>query len=210
MTINDDALNEVNETINLTLTNPTGGAVLGGLSSTALAIIDDDPMPGLSISDVSKAEGDNGMTDFVFTVTLSAASGQNVFVDYVTADGTAHANSDFAFLTGNLGIGAGTMSRDITVRVFGDPQFEPNETFFLNLSNSAGATITRRRARYDRKTTHRRRTFAFSAGSAASTKMAARRHYCFAHGGSNGQFPFNMQLNGTASSGVITRRPRAL
>jgi ribosomal protein L35AE/L33A len=143
VTIKDDALNEVNETVNLTLTNPTGGAVLGGLSSTALAIIDDDPMPGLSISDVSKAEGDNGMTDFVFTVTLSAASGQNVFVDYVTADGTAHANSDFAFLTGNLGIGAGTMSRDITVRVFGDTQFEPNETFFLNLSNSAGATITK-------------------------------------------------------------------
>ena len=143
VTIKDDALNEVNETVNLTLTNPTGGAVLGGLSSATLSITDDDPMPGLSISDVSKAEGDNGTTDFIFTVTLSAASGQNVFVDYVTADGSAHANSDFVFLSGNLGIGAGTMSRDITVRVFGDTQFEPNEAFFLNLSNPVGAVLTK-------------------------------------------------------------------
>ena len=205
VTINDDALNEVNETVNLTLTNPTGGAVLGGLSSAALTITDDDPMPGLSISDVSKAEGDNGMTDFVFTVTLSAASGQNVFVDYVTADGTAHANSDFAFLTGNLGIGAGTMSRDITVHVFGDTQFEPNETFFLNLSNPAGATITKSQGKGTivNDDSSQAGTFAFSAGSYSANENGGQATVTVSRtGGSNGAVSVQYATsNGTAVVG---------
>ena len=36
-------------------------------------------------------EGDRGTANATFTVTLSAASGQTVTVDYATADGTADA-----------------------------------------------------------------------------------------------------------------------
>jgi len=205
VTINDDALNEVNETVNLTLTNPTGGAVLGGITSAALTITDDDPIPSLSISDVSKAEGDSGFTDFVFTVTLSAASGQNVFVDYITADGTAHANSDYVFLTGNLGIGAGTMSRDITVRVFGDTQVEPNETFFLNLSNPVGATITKAQGAgtITNDDAAPSGTLAFSAGSYSVNENGGQATITVSRtGGSNGAVSVQYATsNGTAIVG---------
>ncbi|HXI62728.1 MAG TPA: Calx-beta domain-containing protein, partial [Pyrinomonadaceae bacterium] len=139
----NDSLNEIDETVNLVLTNPGGGAALGNLAAAVLTIIDDDPKPSLSISDVTKAEGDSGTTDFTFTLTLSTASGQNVFADYTTADGTAHATADYVSLSGTIGIAAGTTSRDITVRVVGDTQIEPNETFFVNLSNPVGATIAK-------------------------------------------------------------------
>ena len=42
VTISDDALVEGNETVILTLSNPTGGAVLGARSSATLTIVDND------------------------------------------------------------------------------------------------------------------------------------------------------------------------
>ena len=44
-------------------------------------------MPTLSINNVTLAEGNSGTTSFTFTVTLSAASGLPVTVDFATADG---------------------------------------------------------------------------------------------------------------------------
>ncbi|MBV9927279.1 MAG: CSLREA domain-containing protein [Acidobacteria bacterium] len=43
--LTDDALREGNETVNLTLTNPTGGAKLAGQSNSTLTIVDNDAAP---------------------------------------------------------------------------------------------------------------------------------------------------------------------
>ena len=139
----NDSRNEANESIDLSLTNPAGGAALGGPSSAVLTIIDDDPVPSLSISDVSKAEGNNGTTTLNFTVTLSASSGQAVTVDYTTADGTAQAGADYQSKSGSLFFNPNQNSLQISVLVNGDTQVEPNETFFVNLSNPANATISK-------------------------------------------------------------------
>ena len=56
-------------------------------SATGTATItDNDPAPSLTINDVTVNEAAGTAT---FTVTLSAASGQTVTVDYATSDGTA-------------------------------------------------------------------------------------------------------------------------
>src|SRR2546421_10811394 len=101
------------------------------------------PVP-LSINDVSIAEGDSGTTNAVFTVTLSAASGLPVKVDFATGDGTATAPSDYtAISTTTLTFNPGELTRTITVLVNGDQKFEPDETFLVNLSNAVNATISR-------------------------------------------------------------------
>jgi VCBS repeat-containing protein len=99
------------------------------------------PVPTLSIGDVTLAEGQNGTTDAVFTVTLSSASTSTVTVNYSTANGTALAGSDFAAAGGSVTFAPGETSAQIRVAVTGDAAIEENETFFVNLSTPANATI---------------------------------------------------------------------
>ena len=102
----------------------------------------DDSVPALSINDISLAEGNSGITNFVFTVSLNAASSAPVTVDYATANGTAGAGSDYnSVATTTLTFNTGETSKQIVVQVKGDTTYEPDETFFINLSNAVGATI---------------------------------------------------------------------
>lgn len=53
-------------------------------------------LPSISINDVSVTEGNSGTANATFTVSLSAAAGYTVGVDYATADGTANGVSTTA------------------------------------------------------------------------------------------------------------------
>ncbi|MCG8351660.1 MAG: hypothetical protein MI924_28160, partial [Chloroflexales bacterium] len=103
-------------------------------------------LPILSINDTSVVEGNAGTTtNAVFTVSLSAASDQTVTVDFATSNGTANAGSDYISASGVLTFPAGVTTRIITVVVNGDDLNEPDQTFFVTLSNPSNATITRNR-----------------------------------------------------------------
>jgi len=137
--INNDALNEMNETIILTLSDPDA-ATLGPNSTAVVTITDDDPIPSVSIGDATLAEGDNGTVNAVFPLTLSAPSGQVVIVNFATANGTATAGVDYQAVSGFTGFGTGETSAVITVPVKGDLVAEADETFFVNLLSVTNAT----------------------------------------------------------------------
>src|SRR5262249_14659846 len=99
-------------------------------------ILDDDAPPALSIGDVAVTEGDSGTTDATFTVSLSAASGKTVTVDYATADGSAAAGDDYTAASGTLTFAPGETSKTVTVSVIGDRIDEDDETFVVNLSGA--------------------------------------------------------------------------
>jgi hypothetical protein len=98
--------------------------------------------PALSIGDVSLAEGDSGETDFTFTISIVEASVSDVSVDFATADDSAGAADDYTAISGTATIAAGATSTTVTVKVQGDTTVEPDETFFVNLSNPVNATIS--------------------------------------------------------------------
>jgi hypothetical protein len=138
--VNGETLNEANETFFVNVTSVTGATVFDGQGLGT--ITNDDPLPSLSINDVSVTEGNSGTTNAAFAVTLNAASGQLVQVNYATADGTAAQPADYTFTIGTLTFTPGQTSRTITVPVVGDALLEPNETYFVNLSGTNNATIS--------------------------------------------------------------------
>jgi streptogramin lyase len=106
-------------------------------------ILDNDPLPSVSISDVTLPEGNSGTTAFLFTVTLSAPAGRLVTVQAVPANGTAIAPSDFNSKPGTVVFNPGQTSRQFMVGVRGDRTVEPDEFFFVNLGSPINATIGR-------------------------------------------------------------------
>ncbi len=102
------------------------------------------PTPVLSINDLTLNEGNVGPTTFSFTVSLSAPAGAGgVTFDIATADNTATvANSDYVArsLTGQT-IAAGASTYTFAVTVNGDTTVEPDESFFVNVTNVVGATV---------------------------------------------------------------------
>jgi len=138
--VNGDTLNEATETFFVNVTNVVNAVVVDGQGVGTIS--NDDPLPSLSINDVTVVEGNAGTTNAVFTVTLSAASGQTVTVNYATADGTATQPADYTNTSGTLTFTPGQTTRTITVPVIGETIPEANETFFVNLSSATNATIS--------------------------------------------------------------------
>jgi uncharacterized repeat protein (TIGR01451 family) len=106
-------------------------------------------VPALNINDVTLAEGDPpGTTTFTFAVTLTAPAGAGgVTFDIATADGTAQdgnplgEDNDYVAqsLTGQTIPMGSTGPFNFNVTVNRDTTVEPNETFFVNVTNITGA-----------------------------------------------------------------------
>jgi hypothetical protein len=128
-----DTTDEFDETFTVNLSNLSNAAP-GVLTGTG-TILDDDPMPTVSVGDVSVPEGDAGAANATFTVSLSAPSGKPIDVDYASTDGTATAPSDYAGVSGTLSFAPGQTTKTVDVAVSGDTTYENDETFGFSLSN---------------------------------------------------------------------------
>jgi len=141
--VNGDLVVENDEDFTVTLSEPTG-ASLGQATAAIGTIRNDDAEGGNSIyvSDVQVEEGADGTaTDAVFTVSLSTPVDAPVTVDYATTDGTATAGSDYTAVNGTLTFAPGVTEQEVRVPITGDETVEPNESFFVNLSNPVNDVI---------------------------------------------------------------------
>ncbi len=141
VTVNGDLTPEADETVVLSLSNPSTGAALGGAAQHALTILNDDgPVPTISFATAtgSIVEGNTGTSTYRVNVTLTgAAPTADVTIPVtVSATGTsATSPDDYVLTTTSLTFVAGQASqtRSVALTVVGDTQPEPNETVRLVL-----------------------------------------------------------------------------
>jgi Calx-beta domain-containing protein len=136
-----DTIDEENETVNLALSGPTGGALLGPRSTAVLTITDNDSGGALKFSAATYTVSEASASATV-TVTRSGGTASGVTVNYATSNGTASMGSDYTAAAGILSFAAGVTSKTFTVPILPDTMDEPNETVILTLSNpTGGATL---------------------------------------------------------------------
>ena len=125
----------------------TGLTFGAGNNSNNTAFINSLRNPGavtLTINNVTVTEGNNGTTTAGFIVNLTApAPVGGVTFDIATQDNTATlADNDYvmrSLTSQTIPEGSQTFPFDVTVN--GDTGNEPNETFFVNVTNVVGATV---------------------------------------------------------------------
>lgn len=139
ITINEDATPEGNETINLTLSNPQGGAVLGNRASSVLTILDNEVTNAGRIQFATRS---NSVAETAPTVTLTVnrvgGSVGTVTATYETADVTAVAGQNYSATSGTITFTPGLTTKTITIPIINDTRYESNEVFQVNLTGTSG------------------------------------------------------------------------
>ncbi|MDO9495288.1 MAG: Calx-beta domain-containing protein [Nocardioides sp.] len=141
--ISQDTAVEGDETLTLTLSTPTGGAVLGSPSTATLTITDDDaaaaPVLSFSSSDYVTSEGSGSQ---MVTVQRTGDLTMAVGVSYATSDATATAGADYTATSGALSFGPGVGSASFTVPIVNDAIDEgTSEWLDLSLSAPTGGAV---------------------------------------------------------------------
>src|SRR5205085_1986769 len=144
----DDELFEGDESVSLSLTNPSAGTALGTRSNATFVIVDDECRIDFEVAGYSVIEYSNFVTLVVRRV---GGTVNPVTVDYATSDVTATNGIDYAAVGGTVsfmgdhfetdtnGSGAiffvpGESTRTITVPILDDVIGEGPETFIVTLS----------------------------------------------------------------------------
>jgi len=208
VTVNGDYKLEPDETFVVDLTGSTNSTIADNQATGT--ILNDDPVPQVSIGDVTGLEGSGGAgspTDFVFPVTLSNPSSTAVSVAWDTVDGTATAGAfgsgDYVGGSAVVNIAPGTLGDTVTVQVHADTIPEPDRVFYVDLSAPVGATLLKTRGvgsiQDDDATTPNVLGFSVVADSAGSAPTDGRTHLQWLY--PSGPAATNFRIRWDATSG---------
>jgi hypothetical protein len=139
VSIVDDAIGEGDETVALTLGEPSD-ATIGTPAEATLEITDDDPLPVVAFS----AGGYTVREDIgtaAITVTLQSTAPVTATVVVSTTGGTATPGEDYAAIHRTLVFTPGVTSQVFTVSIVDDAIGEDDETVVLTLGEATNATI---------------------------------------------------------------------
>ncbi len=143
--INNDLLNEPDETIVVTLSNPTN-TNLGANQVFTYTIVDNDAVPNLSFTAPLSSAGAESFSPVRLYLELDNASGNDITVYYSSAGGTANniyaGDYDYIILDESyITIPAGSLLDSLEFPVFNDIIEESDETVIINIDSVRNAVM---------------------------------------------------------------------
>lgn len=151
--IDDNRYDTANlDTLSVTITTPSANAILGTPTTAQGSIIDNEPVPTLTINDVIvQTPNNNAIATRDFTVTMSVPSESPVTFTYTYATGASPSgtipsggaaatyNTHYTLSpNGTLSIAAGQTTRTITATINGEGGNPPRRYFYITLANPTG------------------------------------------------------------------------
>ncbi|MBE9220315.1 LamG-like jellyroll fold domain-containing protein, partial [Dolichospermum flos-aquae] len=136
--INNDRVYEGNETFNVTLSNPTGGAVLGQNVST-ITLTETPPVLAFSQPTFIVKEDGTGTTQI--TVTRTGSPDNTVSATISLTNGQAVAPDDYNNSAITVSFAPGETSKVVNIPLVDDIRFEEEEDLTLTLSNPTNSAI---------------------------------------------------------------------
>ena len=134
----NDGIREPSKTFRVSLSNPSGGGVLGSPNTTTVTILDNDPGAQFEFNNYWVHEGEG-------SVLIGVLRGNDgdfpATVEFTTGNGTARAGQDYAGTNGVLNFAAGEKVQFFTVPILNDGVKEPDETFLVYLTNVTGGIL---------------------------------------------------------------------
>ncbi len=142
ITLYGDTTYDQNKTFSVTLSNASTGVTLSGSPAT-ITILNDDPMPTLSISDLNISEGNSTAPLTNLAITLSDISNVDTNVTVTASDYSAFNGIDYISpLTQVVTIPAGQTSVNIPgISIIGDTNYSPDKEFLITLSDPINAIL---------------------------------------------------------------------
>jgi uncharacterized delta-60 repeat protein len=135
----NDLVREGDESLAVTLLNPSNGAGLGSPRVAVVAISDNDTGIEFLFNTYDIAEGTN-LTQNLAQIVVMRSDESNVpaTVEYLTLENSAKAGLDYTPASGTLTFAAGETNKVFTVRILNDGLYEGTESLQLVLRNAAG------------------------------------------------------------------------
>ncbi|MCK4699486.1 MAG: hypothetical protein KAT38_04115, partial [Bacteroidales bacterium] len=141
ISINNDLLNEIDETIVVTLSGPVN-ANLGDTTQFTYTIQDDDVAPNVQFSSAT-SPGSESFSPVRLYVDISALSGQDIELFYSASGGTAiNGGIDYTIINpSSIIISAGSTLDSLEFSIFNDIIEEGDETIIVTLDSVHNATL---------------------------------------------------------------------
>lgn len=136
----NDLIDEEEETIEISLSNPSINAKVGSKSTATYSITDDDDGPEIGFVDVVSVANE-GSSVVALTLQLGIESGNDVSVDYAVTGGDATSGTDFIALSGTATVSAGDLTTTISFQPIDDADIETPETVEVTISNPVNGSL---------------------------------------------------------------------
>src|SRR5262245_34970088 len=133
----DDTVVNVDRTVNLMLSDPTGGG-LGNSAAAVLTIVNDDSGGTITFPRGRLSVMENAGSAIIEVVRAGTSLAGGVQVRYTTANGTAIDAADYTATFGTLTFGVGETSKTFPVPIIDNLRFDAPRAFLVTLTAPTG------------------------------------------------------------------------